>query len=336
MEAIEHQMDTIAGHGLIKDLVKKMDEGGTLPHAMLFHGPPGIGKKSFAYALAKYVNCTGEKGAEACRCSACSKISRETYLDISILQPEGNRVIKIEKIREVQDRAYLTPVEARKKFVLFLDAERMSRNAANCILKILEEPPKHLVMILTTSNPHNLLPTIRSRCMSFRFSPVPTGEIINWLMKTYDIKDTAAEVAAVLSEGRPGPALEIAEGSFQERREKMIRELDLLSQHGFPAVFRISDKIIEGAGNLATALNDMLIWQRDLLVNKLVPDDENLLVNRDLFSDIRQRSERFSVEGLSEVFQGLLDKQKLAHRFINNHVVLLNLLIEMGSSLKKR
>jgi len=336
LEPREHQMETIAGHGLLKNLIQRFVQTGTIPHAMLFHGPAGIGKKSFAYAVAKYINCTGQKGKAGCRCNACHKIGHEIYLDLTVLKPEGPaHVIKIEKIRELQDSAYMTPTEAAKKCALFFDAERMSLGAANSLLKILEEPPPHMVLILTTTNPHNLLPTIRSRCMGFRFFPLPTKDLKTWLQETGNIEDASAEVAALLSEGRPGPALEMVQGDFFKRRGEMIRELDLFEQHGFAAIFRVAEKLCVSSGTLGSSLHDLLIWHRDLLVNRLAPDNPSLLVNRDKASDIEIHASRFSTRGLFEAFRAILDKQPLAQRMITPQLALLVLLNEIGSSLKK-
>ena len=329
-------METIAGHGLLKNLIQRFVQNETIPHAMLFHGPSGIGKKSFAYAVAKYINCTEQKGKAACRCNACHKIGREIYLDLTVLKPEGSaRVIKIEKIRELQDHAYMTPTEAVKKCAFFFHAERMSRGAANSLLNILEEPPPHLVLILTTTNPHNLLPTIRSRCMFFRFFPLAIKELKTWLQEVHHIKEPLAEVSALLSEGRPGLALEMAQGDFFKRREKLIGELALFDQHGFAAIFRVADKICAGSETLASALNDLLIWHRDLLVNRLAPGNTPLLINRDQASEIETLSSRSSVSGLFEAYRVLLEKQSLGPRIITPQLALLVLLNEIGSCLKK-
>ena len=328
------QLETIVGHDLLKDLVRKMVERESIPHALLFHGPDGIGKKDMAYAVGKFINCRGEPGSTACRCSTCTKVSRDTHLDFTVLKPKGGRVISIDEIRAVQDRAWVTPVEARKRVILIFDAERMSRSAANGLLKILEEPPSHLVIIMTTDNPNNLLPTIRSRCMSFRFHPVPVDEIKSWLIRERGVTEPEAEVAALLSEGRPGPALEIIEGGFLDRRNEMIREIDLLSEKGYPAIFRIAQKLCPRGVKLENALDDMLVWYRDLLVSRLAPGKKDILVNRDQSEELQSRSSRFTETGLFEAFRRVLESQDYGRRFVNPYLVLFVLLTKVGSSLK--
>lgn len=336
MDPRDHQMQSILGHDLLKSLLQRFIKNETMPHAMLFQGPPGIGKKSLAFATAKYINCTGEAGAAACRCNSCSRIGRGVYLDVSVLEPEGNaQVIKIEKIRYLQDSAPLTPTEARKKCCLFFDAERMSIGAANSLLKILEEPPSHLVMILTTTNPHEILPTIRSRCMMFRFSTLPTETIKPWLEKVHDVETTLAEVASLLSEGRPGLALEIAKGGFIKRRQELIKELDIFNQHGFAALFRTAQNLSDMSPSLSSTLDDLLIWYRDLLVERLAPDAPNLLINQDQKEEIKKRASVFSVQGLYAAFRSLMEKQYLGQRIMIEPLPMMVTLMDLGAALKK-
>jgi DNA polymerase-3 subunit delta' len=336
MDVRDHQMQTILGHDILKTLIQRFVQNETLPHAMLFQGSPGLGKKAFAIAAAKYINCTGEPGAAACRCSTCSRISRGVYLDVSILEPEGNaRVIKIEKIRALQDSASLTPIEARKKCCLIFDAERMSLGAANSLLKILEEPPSHLVMILTTTNPNEILPTIRSRCMTFRFSTLPTEKIRNWLQEIHSVESTSADVASILSEGRPGLALEIVKGDFIKRREELIKELDIFDEHGFAALFRTAQNLNDMSPSLAEALDDLLIWYRDLLVERLASDVPGLLINGDQKEEIKRRSSVFSVRGLFEAFSSLMEKQHLGQRIMIDPLPMMVTLLDIGAALKK-
>jgi DNA polymerase-3 subunit delta' len=336
MEPRDHQMQTILGHDLLKTLIQRFVQNETLPHAMLFQGPPGIGKKSFAFATAKYINCAGEPGNAACRCNVCSRIGRGVYLDVSVLEPEGSaRVIKIEKIRELQDSASLTPTEARKKCSLFFDAERMSVGAANSLLKILEEPPSHLVMILTTTNMNEILPTIRSRCMTFRFSTLPTDKIKAWLREIHNVEQTLSEVASLLSEGRPGLALEIAKGGFIKRRQELVKELDIFDQYGFAALFRTAQNLSDMSPSLSSTLDDLLIWYRDLLVERLASDAPDLLINEDQKEEIKKRSSQLSVNGLYEAFKSLMEKQYLGQRIINPYLAMTVTLMDIGAAIKK-
>jgi len=336
MERHEHQLESIVGHGILKRLVKRFVESGTLPNAMILHGPSGLGKKSFAYALAKFINCTGERGLLACECPACRKIAHQTYIDLMLLKPEGPaRTIRIEKIRELQDSALITPVEGKKKIVIVFDVERMSLGATNSILKILEEPPRHLITILTTNNLHNLLPTIRSRCMLLRFSPLPVKELKEWLIMVHKIDEKSAEMAAVLSEGHPGPALDMARGELQKRRENMVQELEMLERHGFAAIFRVAHGIATGSKDLATAMSDLLVWYRDLLVLRLVPEDKDLLINRDMAESLTKIAARYTPNGLYESCRSLLERQFLTQRIVPTTLALLVILNDIGMFLKK-
>ncbi len=333
----EHQFDTILGHDIQKRIGKTFLEKGTMPHALILHGPPGIGKKSFAWALAKFINCTGHSGTAMCECPACHKIKGGNYLDLSVLKPEGAaRTIRIEKIRDLQDTACITPVEARRKIVIFFDAERMSVGAANSLLKILEEPPRHIVLILVTEDINKILPTIRSRCMSFRFYPMPLAEIFEWLSGLAPGSSREElQAAALLSEGRPGRALDILGGDYMKRRADMIRELEILDRYGFPALFRVADRIENSAGNLSSALNELLVWHRDLLVNCLVPDAPDLLIHSDQASLLAQKASASSFQGLWKACSLIMDRQDLANRLINSQLALMVIMTQLGKALKQ-
>lgn len=332
-----HQLETIIGHDVLKKLIRRFSNEKSVPHAFLFYGPRGAGKESFAYAYAKFLNCQEKPGAILCRCNACRKIEHSSYLDMRVLEPEGGgRTIRIDKIRQIQDWAYLTPVEADKKILLLIEADRMSLSAANSLLKILEEPPKHLVIILVTHDVSRLLPTIRSRCMTFRFSPLSEEELTQWI-KNIDpeLSEEEARTVALLSEGRPGRAAHILEGKYLKRRETLISELALFNEKGFPSIFRVADRIAAAYDNLGMTLDELLSWYRDLLISRLVPDDPSLLVHSDKKEHLSETADSFSILGLYEALDNIISRQHLASRIIHKHLALMVLLTDIGISQKK-
>jgi DNA polymerase III subunit delta' len=182
-----------------------------LASSYLFSGEPGIGKKATAMNFAKALNCNNAgiggqgSGADACdACNSCMKISAGTHPDIILLSPE-ERQIRIEEIRMIDDALSFKPFEGRKKVVIVDDAETMNVAAANAFLKTLEEPPDDSVIILISSRPDLLLPTIRSRCSRINFSPLSSDECRAVLKGKVPEEDLG--VIARLSMGRPGLAL---------------------------------------------------------------------------------------------------------------------------------
>jgi DNA polymerase-3 subunit delta' len=165
----------IIGHDRPVQVLKRALAGGTVAHAYLFSGDEGIGKRMTARALAAAVNCL-ERGPEGgCgTCPSCRKVAAGSHPDVHLLAPDGAE-IKIDQIREVQSDLSLCPFEGAKKVLIVDGAETMNDASSNALLKTLEEPPGETVIILVTSRPQGLLPTIRSRCQEvvsrFRAGP---------------------------------------------------------------------------------------------------------------------------------------------------------------------
>ena len=145
---------------------------GTIPHALLFTGIEGVGKKTAAVALAMACNCRRPVAVEPCgECAACRKIAAGAHPDILRVSPAG-AMIKIDQIRELCQVLTMKPYEARVRVVIIADAHTLNPAAGNALLKMLEEPPARTVLILTAPQTGDLLPTIVSRCQHIRFKPI--------------------------------------------------------------------------------------------------------------------------------------------------------------------
>lgn len=166
-----------------------------LPHAMLLHGPRGLGKRAFAWRLAHSLLCTERvAGAAACgRCQSCALFEAGTHPDLLFIEPlEDSVTITIDQVRAVHDFLALRPHTASHKLVLLMPADAMNVNAANALLKVLEEPPAGGLLILATDQLTRLPATIRSRCSAVAFRPPSSAEASEWLGRqgvTGDISD---------------------------------------------------------------------------------------------------------------------------------------------------
>ena len=192
--------DRLAGNERVKDLLQRMLESRRMPGALLFSGPEGVGKKLFALEIAKALNCRAPKGLEACDvCASCVRISKLNFPtsddkdelrrifwtdhpDVGLVQPPG-RVFHVAQMREIEREANYRPFEGVARVFLVDDADQFNDSSANALLKVLEEPPRTSHIILITSRPAVLLPTIRSRCQVVRFSPLTTDEIEQHLLR---------------------------------------------------------------------------------------------------------------------------------------------------------
>lgn len=192
-------------------------------HSYLFLGNEGIGKSLVALEFAKALNCLeGDHRVDGCdRCVSCNKIGHLLHPDVSLIEPEG-QTLKVEQVREMQKALAYRPYEGRRRVFVLTAVDRMAPHMSNTLLKTLEEPPLHTVIILLANSPKWILPTILSRCQPIRFNPLSPHLVSDWLMKEKGLEETDARLLASLSEGSPGKALEIKEEIAAIPRKELL------------------------------------------------------------------------------------------------------------------
>jgi DNA polymerase-3 subunit delta' len=184
----------VTGNPGVKKILHRVLKQKKLPNSLLFTGPEGIGKKQTALVVAKALNCL-KKTSDACEeCTHCKAINNGNFPDVMVISPAKD-VLKIDQMRLLKDTAYLKPMAGRKRVFIVCEAEKMNDEASNSLLKVLEEPPSFSHIILVTPNPYRILPTLKSRCRVFAFTPIPKEEI----QKTLVAKGFQPEKAQILS-----------------------------------------------------------------------------------------------------------------------------------------
>jgi DNA polymerase III subunit delta' len=290
-----------------------------LAHALLFTGPEGVGKRTAAVALAQALNCLTPKGQDACgACSSCRRIASGSFPDVRVLEPDG-KSLKIEQMREqLQADAYLKPMEGRAKVYVLDTAEALTPEAANSLLKILEEPPEAVTIVLVTSQPFALLPTIRSRCREVRFAPLSAVVLAPWLQARLKCAPETAQTLARLSGGRPGEALRWATEEQQElRREVLSAARPQAGTDWAGQARRFNDHTAE----LPEALALLLTWYRDGLLLSLggAPD---LIINVDRRDELAAAAAAEPPEAWERRCQALLTALDQLHRNVNPQLLL--------------
>lgn len=238
----------LVGHEAAEDSVRRLFGAGRLPHALLLNGPRGIGKATLAFRIARHVLANGEGGglfgggtAEGLAMPPDSGVFRRVasggHADLLTIErgydPRRRRLrgeIVVGDTREIASFLRLTPAEGGWRVVIVDGADEMNRNAANALLKILEEPPNRALLLLVAHNPGRLLPTIRSRCRRFPIAPL-SSDIVRRLLACYrpDLPESSVASLTDLADGSIGRALDLAEGGGVEQYEAL---LGLLSQAG--------------------------------------------------------------------------------------------------------
>jgi len=303
--------NNIIGHDSQKNLLRRAVAEGRVSHSYLFFGLDGVGKRLVALGFAKILNCLKPQSQRnvnsdmvACDCNSCRKIGKGIHPDVFVIEYKGLRDIKVDQIREdVEERLYFKPFEGRYKVAIVDEADRMSHSAQNAFLKTLEEPPNESIIILLTSSPQSLLPTIRSRCQALRFERIPIELIVEELKTRRGLSGEESNLIAFLSEGSLGRALALDDNILSDRNE-LIRRLSQVESDFASSVLGVVETILKGSSDddneqLKIYVEFILLWLRDL-INVKIGLDEDSLINRDLIPVSREYARRHSLEKIVE------------------------------------
>ena len=302
---------SIKGHQRQIRVLTNALKGKTVAHAYLFTGIPGIGKMTVAQSLAKALNCT--VGREDCcdACTSCTMISLGTHPDIQVIGPEGDH-IKITQIRAMQEQLLYTRFYGTYRLVLLDGAHTMNIQSANCLLKTIEEPPPHTVIVLSTALPYQIPATIRSRCQRIAFQPLSPRLIEVALQESLGSENNAAcRLASTLASGSLGKALRWIETDVLTRRQGLLALIARPHPPDLTAIIDYADELGEDREALIELLDFVRLWLRDLMIAKETGMADEL-INIDLIDETLAAAARLNwsylfrnVELISEVQSAL-------------------------------
>lgn len=212
--------ERIIGNDKVKQFLNNAINENHILHSYLFSGIEGIGKKLFAIEFAKKILCI-EQNDEQENCLSCLKFKSSNHPDFMILEPENN-VIKIEQIRNMQEKISEKPIVSKKKVYIIVDSDCMTKEAQNCLLKTLEEPPEYATIILTTANESKLLNTIKSRCIKVKFNGLLENEINQYLKQNEIVVNEENYIK--ISQGSIGKLLDIKEDEDVYKQVNIVLE----------------------------------------------------------------------------------------------------------------
>ena len=257
--------ENLIGNEKIKQILETTVKNNNVLHSYMFVGQEGIGKNLFAKEFAKMILCSNETNKPCNQCKSCLEFNGESHPDFLQIAPEDGKAIKIEQVRFLQEKAQEKPVTSSKKVYLISQAETMTREAANSLLKTLEEPPEYVVIILTTSNESKLLTTIKSRCMKLYFEPIPEEKIINYL-KQNDINSDITENMLKHCEGSIGKALKINDSKEQYMQIEQL--IGVLDKQNITQIWRKADVLYSAKDEIIDLLDYMEIVTYNAIKNK--------------------------------------------------------------------
>lgn len=305
-------------------------KSGRLPHAILLSGADGLGQSEFASHFSRSLLCQQpQNSAEACgQCEACHLIQAETHPDLILLAPEDeSKAIKVDDVRALCKAFTLSSQMNGYKIVIIDHADQMNINAANSLLKTLEEPGDQSLLILVTSKPHRLPITIRSRCQKVSFQ-LPTKEASQqWLSER--VSENVDSLLS-MSHGAPLLALELFESEKLEQREQLVSALLAIAQQ---------QSVIEQAEKLSKLPNQSLLgwiydWISDLL--KLIHcRDESQLINQDYRKELTELSLKCQPTQLYILLDQVIKLRKVQSIALNTQMLWEDLLILWQQQLKR-
>lgn len=291
--------DEVVGQEHVSETLKNGIASGKVAHAYLFSGPRGIGKTTTARILAKALNCKEGPTSQPCnKCTSCVEISRGSSLDVLEIDGASNR--GIDEIRALRENVKFAPVSSRYKIYIIDEAHQITHDAFNALLKTLEEPPRHIIFMLATTQPEKIPPTILSRCQRFAFKLIPQKKIFERLdyivgEEKLKIEKEALNIIAYRGEGSLRDAQSLLdqvisyaggkEIGLQETNfilgvlpfERLVEFSDLIAEHKAKEILSLIDEIAESGYDLHQFIKDLRQHFRNMLLLKVAGRDTRIL-----------------------------------------------------------
>ena len=316
----------IIGHDDIIRHLKNAIETGKVSHSYIFTGEPGSGKKLLAGTFAAALQCESGESEPCMTCDSCKKVIGKNHPDIITVTHEKPGSISIDEVREqvvhdVDIKPYCSPY----KIYIIPDAEMMTVQAQNALLKTIEEPPEYAVILLLTSNIDSLLPTIRSRCVRLDLKVVDDGLVKKYLMEHLQVPDYQAEIDASYAQGSIGKAKEAA--TSQEFADMTANALKILKYANSTEVYELTEAIktlTADKNNINDYLDIFQFWFRDVLMFKATREIDNLVFKQEI-NFIREQASERSYENIEKILEAL-EKTKVRLRANVNLELALELL----------
>ncbi|MCQ2495620.1 MAG: DNA polymerase III subunit delta' [Lachnospiraceae bacterium] len=290
----------ILGHDNIKEHLQTAINMGKLSHAYIFSGEEGSGKKTVAEIFAAALMCSGEE--KPCgMCMSCMQAESHNHPDIVYVTHEKSRIgvdeIRVQLINDIVIKPFSSP----HKVYIIDEAERMTEQAQNALLKTLEEPPEYAVIILLTTNTGSFLQTILSRCVTIQFKPLDNKLIVDYLMKNQQLPDYYAKVCASFSAGSLGKAIKYAGNpEFEKVKQDVLGIVKNIDEAPFDELVSATAVLSENKAMMDDYIDLMHLWFRDILMFKAT-QDANRIIFIDELMQIKQMASRYSFEGLGKI-----------------------------------
>lgn len=301
----------ILGHEQIKEHFQKAIERNKVSHAYILTGESGMGRKSLANAFALTLLCEKGKSEPCMECHACKQVLSGNHPDLIYVTHEKPASIGVDDIRkQMNDTVMVRPYSSYYKVYLVDEAEKMTQQAQNALLKTIEEPPSYAIIILLTTNQEAFLPTILSRCVQLKLKPLRDFVVKSYLTESMKVPEAEADVYAAFARGNLGKAITIAASEdFKEMHKEILHLLKHIKDMDISELIEYIQRLKEDHLDIYECLDFMQMWYRDVLLYK-VTKDINLLIFKDEYRTINEISKNSGYDGIERILEAI-DKAKV-------------------------
>ena len=296
----------VVGHSEIIQYIQNAVTEDKVSHAYILNGEKGSGKKMLAGLFAQTLQCE-KGGTEPCyECHSCKQAVSGNHPDIIWVTHEKPNSISVDDIRtQVNNTVDIKPYQGPYKVYIIPQADLMTPQAQNAILKTIEEPPAYAVVMLLADNPDALLPTISSRCVQLNLKPVGDQLVKDYLMNEMHVPDYQAEVDASLAQGNIGKAERIARSpEYEETLESALRMAKYADSMPLYEIVETIKKLTAEKDNIDDYFDIFSLWFRDVLLFKATKEVDSLVFKQEL-NGIRERANKSSYEGLEKIIEAI-------------------------------
>ena len=322
--------EEILGNEMVKDHFKKAIQNHKISHAYILTGEAGMGRKSIANAFAMTLLCEKGGSGPGIICHSCKQVMSGNHPDLIYVTHEKPGSIGVDDVREqINDTIMIRPYSSYYKIYIVDEAEKMTVQAQNALLKTIEEPPSYAVIILITTNQEAFLPTILSRCVQMKLKPLKDFTIKSYLTQNLHIAEKDADICAAFARGNLGKAIHLA--SSDEFKELFQKVMVLVKNVGTMDISMLLDCIREMKEqnfDIGEVLDLMQLWYRDVLMFK-VTKDMNLLIFKDEYKMINETGEKVDYAGLEAILAAIDTARTRLNANVNMELAMELLLLTM-------
>ena len=313
----------IVGHEEVIQHLQNAIRLGKVSHAYILSGEKGSGKKLLANTFAMALQCE-KKGVDPCQeCRSCKKAMSRNHPDIIYITHEKPNSIGIEDIRtQLIEDVMIKPYCSSYKIYIIDEAEKLTLQAQNALLKTIEEPPAYAVILLLTSNMETFLPTITSRCVKLNLRPVQESMVKDYLMEKMHLPDYQAQMDAAFSQGNIGKARQMAESDeFNLMTEQALRILKKSNELELYEMVEMIKELSAEKQNIDEYLDLFAMWFRDVLFFKATKEVDGLMF-KDQLNYIKERAKKSSYEGIEKIIDAIGTAKERLHANVNFDLVM--------------